>query len=128
MARILVIEDNAANFALVSYLLKAAGHTLQACRDGKAGLEALRRSPPELVLCDVQLPGLSGYEIAAAVRSEPALRAIPMVAVTALAMPGDAEKARAAGFAGYIAKPIEPRTFVSDVAAYLPPAARPATG
>lgn len=120
MARILVIEDNAANLGLISYLLTAFGHTVESCRDGQSGLDAARSRPYDLVLCDIQLPKLSGYEIARALRADPAFRELPLIAVTALAMRGDREQVLAAGFKGYIEKPVEPESFVTRVESFLP--------
>lgn len=128
MALILIIEDNAANLSLMSYLLTAAGHRLEAHRDGQAGLDAVLRQAPDLVLCDIQLPKLSGHHVARAIRADPALRELPLVAVTALAMRGDREQALAAGFNGYIEKPIEPETFSIMVESFLPAHLRPAAG
>lgn len=119
MARIIIIEDNAHNLSLMAYLLSAAGHVPVGFRDGQSGLDAVRREPPDLVLCDIQLPRLSGYEVATALRDDPALRTLPLVAVSALAMRGDRERALAAGFQGYIEKPLQPDTFVTQVEAYL---------
>lgn len=118
-ARILIIEDNATNLQLMIYLLRAFGHTVLTAMTGEEGLEAVRRELPDLIICDVQLPDLDGYEIARRLKSHPAWRTIPLVAVTALAMVGDREKALAAGFDGYLAKPIMPQTFVPDVVAFL---------
>lgn len=119
MARVIIIEDNAHNLSLMAYLLSASGHVAEGWRDGQSGLDAVRREPPDLVLCDIQLPRLSGYEIATALRDDPALRTLPLVAVSALAMRGDRERALAAGFHGYIEKPVQPETFVNQVEAYL---------
>jgi len=124
MARILIIEDNAANLSLMSYLLTAHGHAVEGARDGLSGLYAARFNPPDLVLCDIQLPRLSGYELARTLRAEPALRELPLVAVTALAMRGDREQALAAGFSGYIEKPVQPETFAAEVEAFLPASLR----
>lgn len=124
MARILIIEDNAANVALMSYLLTAAGHRPEVCRDGQAGLDAVRRQPPDLVLCDIQLPKVSGYEVARSLRADPAYRTLPLVAVTALAMRGDSERILAGGFDGYIAKPIQPESLAAQVEAFLPESLR----
>jgi two-component system cell cycle response regulator len=111
---------------LMVYLLRAFGHTVLTARNGEEGMETARRETPDLIICDVQLPGLDGYEVARRLKSHPALRAIPLVAVTALAMVGDREKTLTAGFDGYLAKPIVPQTFVQDVAAFLG-SPRPAT-
>ena len=124
MARILIIEDNAPNLNLMSYLLMAFGHTVEGARDGQSGLDAIRRQAPDLVLCDIQLPRMSGYQVAQAVRAEPGLLELPLVAVTAMAMRGDSEKGLSAGFTGYVEKPIAPETFSALVESFLPPALR----
>jgi two-component system cell cycle response regulator len=133
-ARILVIEDNPTNLDLMTYLLTAFGHTPLTAHDGQAGLLAAQRERPDLIICDIQLPTLDGYEVARWLKSHSALRAIPLVAVTALAMVGDRDKVLAAGFDGYIAKPIDPQTFVGQVERFLqhkhdaaPPAPAPPT-
>jgi len=119
MARILVIEDNPANLELMAYLLKAFGHTPLVARDGEEGLSVVRREVPDLIICDVQIPKLDGYEVASQLKSHPVFRKIPLVGVTAFAMVGDRDKVLAAGFDGYLAKPIAPETFVRDVEAFL---------
>jgi two-component system cell cycle response regulator len=121
MARILVIEDNPTNLQLMVYLLQAFGHTPLEAWDGETGLEAARREPLDLILCDVQLPKVDGYAVAKHLKSHPALSRIPLVAVTALAMVGDRDRVLGAGFDGYIAKPILPETFVGQVEAFLRP-------
>jgi two-component system cell cycle response regulator len=118
-ARILVIEDNPANLDLMSYLLTAFGHTPLTASDGEAGLAAAQREAPDLIICDVQLPGMDGYEIARWLKSHPQTQATPLIAVTALAMVGDRDKMLRAGFDGYIAKPIDPETFVGQVESFL---------
>lgn len=117
--RVLVIEDNPANLELMTYLLQAFGFGVVAAVDGEAGLEAARVAQPDLILCDVQLPGIDGYAVARELKGDAALRSVPLIAITALAMMGDREKVLIGGFDGYIAKPIDPETFVSDVEAYL---------
>jgi CheY-like chemotaxis protein len=119
--RILVIEDNQDNFDLMRYLLAAAGHQVIEARDGVTGLARAVADRPDLIVCDIQLPGLDGYEIARRLRGDADLDLIPLVAVTALAMVGDREKALASGFDGYIAKPIEPETFARHVESCVPP-------
>lgn len=119
MARILIIEDNPTNLQLMSYLLRAFGHTILAATRGEDGLEMVRRETPDLVICDVQLPGIDGLEVSRRLGQHPAWRHIPRVAVTAMAMVGDRDKVMAAGFDGYLAKPIEPQTFVQEVERYL---------
>jgi two-component system cell cycle response regulator len=118
-ARILVVEDNSANLELMVYLLQAHGHTVLTAVTGEAGLEAALRERPELIVCDVQLPGLSGYEIAGQLKGDPDMSRTPLVAVTAYAMVGDRDKVLAAGFDGYLAKPIDPEQFVAQVEAFL---------
>jgi two-component system cell cycle response regulator len=118
-ACILVIEDNPTNLQLMIYLLRAFGHAVLTAMSGEEGLETAHRELPDLILCDIQLPGLDGYEVAQRLKSQPALRAIPLVAVTALAMVGDREKVLASGFDGYLAKPVVPQTFVQAVAGFL---------
>jgi two-component system cell cycle response regulator len=119
MARILLIEDNPANLELMTYLLRTFGHQPVTAQDGQAGLDEAMRSDFDLILCDIQLPKLDGYEIARQVKARPALRRTPLVAVTALAMVGDRDRVLAAGFDGYIAKPIVPRTFVAQAEQFL---------
>ena len=119
MARVLVIEDNSASLDLMVYLLKAFGHTpLSAC-DGLGGIAVARREHPDLILCDIQLPGADGIEVCRQLKQDPASQDIPMVAVTAYAMVGDREKLLAHGFDGYLSKPINPQTFIADMAPYL---------
>jgi CheY-like chemotaxis protein len=118
--RILVIEDNEENLALVDYLLGAHGFTTILARSGPAGLERAIADPPELILLDIRLPELDGYQVAAAIRKRPELAATPIVAVTASAMVGDRERIAAAGFDGYIPKPIDPETFIAEIERFLP--------
>ena len=120
-ARILIIEDNPANLELMTYLLSAFGHTVLAAEDGHQGLAAALFEHPDLIVCDVQLPDIDGYEVARRLKSDPDLRATPLVAVTALAMVGDRDRVLAAGFDGYLAKPIVPETFVRQMEVYLRP-------
>jgi two-component system cell cycle response regulator len=119
MARILVIEDNAVNMELMRYLLGAFGHTVLTAADGIEGLDAARRELPELIICDVQLPKADGYEVARRLKADIGLKGIPVIAVTALAMVGDRDKGMAAGFDGYIPKPLEPESFVGEVERFL---------
>jgi|SRR5947208_6107281 len=119
-ARILVIEDNKDNLDLMSYLLSAYGHTALKVTDGEEGLEVAQRELPDLVLCDVQMPKMDGYEVARRIRQGPPLSQLRLVAVTAFAMRGDRDKVMQAGFDGYIAKPIVPEEFVSQVEQFLP--------
>lgn len=119
MARILVIEDNPTNLELMSYLLDAFGHAVFTAVDGKAGLEAAHRDPPSLIICDVHLPKVDGYEVARQLKAHAELKTIPLIAVTTLAMVGDRDRGIAAGFDGYIYKPIDATTFVAEVERFL---------
>src|SRR5258708_7169802 len=118
-SRILIIEDNPANLELMTYLLKAFGHVPLTAQDGEEGLATARRQKPDLIVCDIQLPGMNGHAVAREVKADPALRGIPLVAVTAFAMVGDRDKVLASGFDGYISKPIDPETFVAQVETFL---------
>jgi CheY-like chemotaxis protein len=118
-ARILVIEDNPTNLELMTYLLRAFGHTPLTAGDGEAGVEAALRERPDLVLCDLAMPRLDGYGVVRRLKADPALRHIPVVAVTASAMVGDRDRVIATGFDGYISKPIDPETFVAEVEGFL---------
>jgi CheY-like chemotaxis protein len=120
MARILVVEDNPASLDLMVYLLKAFGHAALSARDGLEGIAAARREHPDLILCDVQLPGADGVEVCHQLKKDPALRDVPLVAATAYAMVGDCEKLLGEGFSGYLSKPINPQTFIDQIAPYLP--------
>ncbi|WP_256077596.1 EAL domain-containing protein [Massilia sp. YIM B04103] len=124
-ARILIIEDNPTNMELMVYLLRAFGYTPLMAHDGEEGVAAARRERPDLIICDVHLPKLDGYGVVAELKLDPALSTIPALAVTALAMVGDRERLLAAGFDGYIGKPIEPDTFVSQIESFLPGAGQP---
>jgi CheY-like chemotaxis protein len=120
MARVLVIEDNPASLDLMVYLLQAFGHTPLLARDGLQGIEVARREHPDLILCDIQLPGADGVEVCRQLKRDPALRDVPLVAATAYAMVGDREKLLGEGFSGYLSKPINPQTFIDQIAPYLP--------
>lgn len=120
MARILLIEDNPDNLDLMSYLLAAYGHAVSTAEDGESGIAAAKTSPPDLIACDIHLPGVDGYDVAKALKDDPSLAAVPVIAVTALAMVGDRERILAAGFDGYITKPIDPQRVVGELDAYLP--------
>ena len=119
-ARILIIEDNRENLELMTYLLSAFGHTVVAAEDGICGLEAAIRETPDLVVCDLQLPDIDGFEVARQLRSTSAsTSSIPLVAVTALAMVGDRDRVLTAGFDAYLTKPIDPETFVQEIESHL---------
>lgn len=119
-ARILLIEDNRASLELMSYLFGAFGHTTLAATDGESGLALIAAERPDLVVCDIDMPGLDGYAIVRRVRANPALHQIPLIAVTALAMLGERERAMSAGYNHYMTKPIDPETFVPEIEQFLP--------
>jgi len=119
-ATILYIEDNEQNLYLITFLLENKGFRVCAARDGREGIESAARLLPDLILLDIQLPLMDGYEVARRLRDNPRLNRIPIVAVTSYAMAGDREKAIASGCDGYIEKPINPETFVQEVQRYLP--------
>ena len=125
--RVLIIEDNAQNLYLATYLLRSAGCEVFQSRDGRKGIELASRMPLDLILVDIQLPILDGYQVTRALRRDLGLKEIPIVAVTSYAMPGDREKALAAGCTGYIEKPINPDTFIAEVRRHLSPR-RPSEG
>ena len=118
-ARILVADDNTANLDLMLYLLRAFGYEAEGVSNGQAAYEAARSGTFALVLADILMPELDGYELARRLKAEPAFAAIPLVAVTALAMPGDRERIDEAGFDGYVAKPIDPASFIGEIERYL---------
>src|SRR5882762_7078629 len=118
-ARILIIEDNPTNLDLMTYLLNAFGYTTLTAQDGEEGLETARQEVPDLIICDIQLPTMDGREVARRLKRDPQLHRIPLLAVTALAMVGDRARLLAAGFDGYIAKPLSPETFVQEVEKFL---------
>lgn len=118
--KILLIEDNETNAYLATFLLKAYGFTVTSAATGPAGLELALQESFDCVLLDMQLPGMDGYTVAQALRAHPELAGLPIIAVTSFAMVGDREKSLAAGCTGYIEKPINPKTFVSEVQRYLP--------
>jgi len=119
MAKVLIIEDNPANMTLATFLLQSAGHSVLAALDAETGLTLARDEQPDLVLMDIQLPGMDGLEATALLKSDEATREIPVVALTALAMKGDEERIRAAGCDGYIAKPLAYRDFLATISAHL---------
>jgi len=123
-SKILVIEDNEQNMYLVTFILEKHGYQVVQARDGREGIELASQVQPVLILLDILLPIMDGYAVAEALRNILALVDVPIVAVTSYAMVGDRERILAAGCQGYIEKPINPDTFMDEVAQYLP--ARPA--
>jgi CheY-like chemotaxis protein len=118
--RILLIEDNEQNRYLATFLLTAGGYEVTHAPTGPAGIARARAERFDLVLLDIQLPGMDGYAVARELRELATMRGVPIVAVTSYAMSGDRERALAAGCDGYLEKPIDPATFVADVGRHLP--------
>lgn len=119
MTSVLIVEDNAANMKLVTFLLESAGHTVLTATNAEAGLKLAGAEHPNLILMDIQLPGMDGLEAVLMLKADANTCSIPVIALTALAMPGDEERIRAAGCDGYIAKPIRYQEFLASVARQL---------
>jgi two-component system, cell cycle response regulator DivK len=117
--RILIVDDNATNLKLVAYLMKANGYQVDTALDAEAAIEAISVSCPDLILMDIQLPGIDGLELTRRLKAAPATREIVIVAVTAYAMKGDQDKALAAGCDDYITKPIDTRALPETIARHL---------
>ncbi|MGJ7915285.1 response regulator [Massilia sp. LXY-6] len=125
-AHILIVEDDPSTRELMACLLQEAGHAVSGAGDGANGLRLALDGRPDLVVCELRLPSMDGYEVARALRADPGCARIPLLAVSALAQAGDRERVLAAGFDGYLCKPIEPASFVAEVEAFLPVAVEPA--
>jgi two-component system cell cycle response regulator DivK len=123
MAKILIVEDNAPNMTLWVFLLESVGHTTLIATDAEVALTLARTEQPNLILMDMQLPGMDGLEATRLLKLDQVTRAIPVIALTALAMKGDEDRIRAAGCDGYIAKPMHYPDFLATVAAHLARAA-----
>jgi len=123
-ATILLVEDTPDNLKLMTYLLRAYGHTVLAVESGEEALAAATTHRPDVVIMDIQLPGIDGYQALQRLRADPERPAIPVIAVTANAMVGNRDQALAAGFDGYITKPINPTDFVPAIEAHLTAALR----
>ncbi len=119
--RVLVVEDNAVNLELLIALLEQEGCEVLVAETADAGLHLAKTARPALILMDVQLPGMTGYEATRRLKADPATAAIPIVALTALAMQGEAERAKAAGCAGYLTKPLDTRVFREAVRQFIQP-------
>ena len=117
--RILIIEDNEQNIYLVTFILEKHGYDVIQARTGDQGLEMARMSQPEMILLDSQLPVMDGYSVAQELRKIQELAVTPIIAVTSYAMPGDRENAIKAGCTGYIEKPIDPETFMTQIENYM---------
>jgi two-component system, cell cycle response regulator len=120
VAHVLVVEDQLENRNLMAYLLRAFAYEVTTADDGAQGLAAARQARPDLMLIDIQMPVMDGFELLAALKADPELSPIPAVAVSALAMVGDRDRILAAGFDGYVSKPIDAMTFVGELETFLP--------
>ena len=122
MAKVLIVEDNPANMTLTEYLMNWVGHTVISATDAEAGLTLARSEHPDLILMDIQLPGMDGLEATRLLKRDGATREIPVIALTALVMKGDEERILAAGCDGYIGKPMRYQEVLKVIAAHLAPA------
>jgi two-component system cell cycle response regulator DivK len=118
--RILVIEDQEDNRRIVRDLLTSVGYEIVEAVTGEDGVTAAATYVPDLILMDIQLPGLDGYEATRRIKANPALHHIPIIAVTSYALSGDDVKAFAAGCNGYVSKPFSPRALLAKIREYLP--------
>lgn len=118
-ARILVIEDNLDNYDLVQFLLSQEGYEVLGAANGRTGGEMVREIRPDLVLLDLSLPQISGWELASSLKSDPETANVPILALTGHTLPGDREKALAAGCDGYISKPIDINEFIEQVKEFI---------
>jgi len=119
MARFLIVDDDSINRELVSAILEGQGHDIEMAATGEDAVRMARESPPDMILMDVMMPGMGGLKAVSLLRSHETTSRIPVVALTALAMPGDREGLLAGGFDAYIEKPISVRTFMQQVQALL---------
>jgi CheY-like chemotaxis protein len=117
--RILIVDDNAMNIDLVSFLLAADSMQVESAADAAQASARIAALPPDLILMDIQMPGVDGLELTRRLKADPATRRIPIVALTAYAMKGDEDRMLAAGCDGYIAKPVEVATFTRRVREFL---------
>jgi CheY-like chemotaxis protein len=117
--KILLVEDNPVNRRLAEFLLRSQGYEVRAAATAQEAFEMLKTEQVDLIVMDIQLPGMNGLEATKKLKEDPGTRDIPVVAVTSYAMKGDREKALAAGCAGYVTKPIDKNTFIGEVALQL---------
>jgi len=117
--KILLVEDNPVNRRLAEFLLRSAGYQVREAATAQEAFELLKVDRPDLIVMDIQLPGMDGLEATKKIKEEPATRDIPVVAVTSYAMKGDRENALAAGCVGYITKPVDKATFVREIAEHI---------
>lgn len=119
--RILVVEDDPQNSYLIGFILERAGYEVVSATDGEQAIDEVEKAKPDLILMDMLLPKMNGYEATRRIKSQSEYKDIPIVALTAYSMKGDREKILESGSDGYISKPIDPETFVSEMQEYLRP-------
>jgi CheY-like chemotaxis protein len=119
MKKILVVEDNQINMYLSCRILKSSGYEVIEARSGEEGVELAIKEKPDLIIMDIQLPGIDGYEATKRLRKSEADDEVPIIALTSYAMAGDKKKALKAGCTGYIEKPINPETFMDEIKKFL---------
>ncbi len=119
MKKVLVIEDNENNMYLMRFILEKLGHSVLEAPDGATGVALAIKEHPDLILMDIQLPVMDGYEATRMIREQPTLKDVPIIAVTSYAMVGDREKALEAGCTAYVEKPIEPESFIKELQKYV---------
>ncbi len=117
--RVLIVDDEPDNLRLAADLLEYNGATIARANDGQTGLDVLKEFKPNLILLDLAMPRLDGWEVHRRLRAMPELKQVPIIALTALAMPTDVEKARAEGFSGYITKPFRVKGLLEDLTACI---------
>ena len=117
--KILLVEDNEVNRRLAGFLLRSQGYQVREATTAAAAFEILKTAQFDLIVMDIQLPGMDGLDATRKLRAEPATAEIPVIAVTSYAMAGDRDKALAAGCSGYVTKPIDKNTFIQEVAAHV---------
>lgn len=116
---VLVVEDNPLNMKLIRSLLQLGDFDMLEAPDAESGIELAKKRKPDLILMDIQLPGMDGLSATQIIRNDPSLKNVPIVAITSYAMHGDAQKAKSAGCSGYIAKPIDTRSFLDTINEYM---------
>jgi two-component system cell cycle response regulator DivK len=119
MPCVLIVDDNVVNLSLSTFLVKSAGYAVIAAADAEQGIKMAREQVPDLILMDIQLPGMDGLEAIGVLKEDPTTRGIPIIALTALAMKGDEARIRASGCDGYIAKPMRYQKFLAAIAMVL---------
>ena len=117
--KILLVEDNAVNRRLAGFLLRSQGYQVSEATSAQEAFAMLKNDSPNLIVMDIQLPGMDGLEITKTLKQDPALANIPVIAVTSYAMKGDREKALAAGCSGYVTKPIDKTIFLAEISQHL---------